>query len=148
MDLKYKVIAVTVVAVGSFAAGRWMAPTKVETKVVEVEKIVTVKEEQKRKDKKTVITKKPDGETTTVITEITDTNTSNKTVDLSLKSEQTKKEMSTSKVTVSALAGFSLTNPSGLLYGVSISKPVLGPLTLGVFGFQDKRVGFSIGFTF
>lgn len=56
-----------------------------------------------------------------------------------------------SKVTVSFMAGpsFSLTNGLGpLVYGGSITKPVLGPITVGVWGLSNGTGGVSLGFTF
>jgi hypothetical protein len=69
--LKYwKVLAILLLCLGSFAAGRWATPTPVQT-----DKTLTIQDTNKhesieaKNDKVTVITKKPDGSITTTITD-------------------------------------------------------------------------------
>ena len=70
---KYLIIAgaIVLIALVAFAYGRYSAPEKIKivekTKVVEVEK----KQQNEKKDVVTVVTKKPDGTTTTTITDKT-----------------------------------------------------------------------------
>ena len=83
-----------------------------------------------------VRTKKPGGETKTVVTEEINSNT--KTI--------TKPPP---KLNVSALAGIdtatSLLKP---IYGISISKEFMGPITVGAYGLTNGVVGLSVGVNF
>ncbi len=139
-----------------FAAGRNTAPTKVkiETKVVEVEKKSekTNTDKAKHKETTTVVVKNKDGSTTTTTKVVEDDKDKSKTTehdDTSI-SQSTSKEITKGQgVTISVMAGMtlnSLTTPPD--FGVSITKPVLGPLTLGIFAFRSGLVGSSVGLTF
>ena len=154
-------LSVTVMAVGAYVMGRYATPPKVVTvtKIVTVEKKVDTStvDDKKQRHKKVTITEivKPDGtkEVTTVITDDTESDNKKNTTDTTdiSKSETDKKEVtnSASRVTISALGGASLSFGSNpLIYGASISKPVLGPLTLGVWGLSNATGGLSIGLTF
>lgn len=160
MSSKVKVIVAAVALVASYGAGRWSAPTKVVTQTVtkEVEK----KQEQVRQntdqDKHKVVTVKqvikPDGsqETDTTTTEDITTNKQyqNTTQTKIDESQSTTKEVTrdTAKVTVMALGVVNVTSPTGIDYGIGISKPILGPLSVGLMGFESARVGLQIGLTF
>lgn len=161
INQKTKIIAVSVALLASFAAGRYATPDKVVTitKTVETDKKsdVTKTDINKKTRKKIVIveTKKPDGtdQKTTTITDATDTNNKSDSVksDISKKDDETSKTVTKGdKVTISMLAGaqFNVTNGSPLLYGGSITKPVLGPITLGIWGLSNASGGFSLGLTF
>lgn len=155
MDLKYKILIVTVVLVGTFALGRYTVPEKIkiETKVVEVVKEVKVTDTKQDAHKHTVITEVslPSGEkkkTTEIVYDSSKERDSHTVID------DTKKESSTetvvkgdSKVSISLLGGLKLDNRTPV-YGASISKPVLGPLTIGIWGLSDSSCGASIGVTF
>ncbi len=148
---KYKVGAVVVGLTTAFAFGRYSVPEKIkiETKVVEVEKKVVTVVRDKHKNTKIVDVVKPDGskETTTTVIEDTVTDRKSKetgTTNAASSSETTKGD---SKVTISALGGYDL-NSSKLVYGLSLTKPILGPIALGVFGLSNKTLGFSLGLTF
>lgn len=145
MSTKIKVIIVFVSLLVSFAAGRYSVPEKIkiETKVVEVEK---KKEDIKKHRRKTTITDK-DGSTTTII----DTTIEKKSdEDISLqKDTTTEKVRGDSKVSLALMSGIDVTNPQkGLVYGVSVQKPVLGPITIGLWGFNTGTMGASVGLTF
>lgn len=155
MKLSYKIIIVIVGAAGAFAAGRWTLPEKIktETKIVEVEKKTTEKSKnvQKRKKKITKTIVKSDGskEITEEETEDTDTKTDVKKITEKEKDTEKSKEVvnSTSKITISALAGYDFTNTK-VVFGASITRPILGPLTFGIFGLTNLSFGGSIGLTF
>lgn len=140
----------------AFAFGRFSAPAKVktETKIVEVEKKTEKTNTDKQTHKKTEIVTiiKPDGtkETHTVITDNSDAKSKQSETDNTSITEDKTKEVtySQSKVTVSALAGFNIFSPSLPDYGLSITKPVLGPITVGIFGFRSGMAGCSVGLTF
>lgn len=161
MSLKLKIIVSIVILLTVFAAGRYSAPSKVVVQTHEV--IREVKVEQKSTDAdtdahtQTVTTqiKRPDGtvETTTQTTQ--DSHTQDKTTDKVVDKssgvlDSTKTTIyGNSKVTINGAIKVSLTNPfAPPAYGVSISRPILGPATLGAFVFSDKQVGFSLGLTF
>lgn len=152
---KYLLLALALIT--AYAFGRFSAPEKVkiETKVVEVEKKTEKKDVDKQLHKKTTtITEiRPDGTKiiTVVSTDESQTKTKERKIDESVKiGEQTKEVTnSTSKVTVAALAGV---NPfdlnRGVDFGASVSRPVIGPITVGVFGFKSGMMGASVGLTF
>lgn len=151
MDTKYKVIIVVVTLTAAFAAGRYTVPEKikVETKVVEVEKKVTDIQKDTKKKTTVVETVKPDGskQVTTVIDEDSSTDKKSQT-DKDTTSDTTKVvESGTQKVTISALGGIDI-NKTVPVFGASITKPVLGPLTLGLFGLSSGVGGASVGLTF
>ena len=71
-----------------------------------------------------------------------------KTVDKSTKTETKEIEKSSSKLTISLLGAVNVTDPGLPTYGIAITRPILGPITVGAFGFQNGLVGVSIGLTF
>lgn len=162
---KQKVIFVVAYTAAAVAVGRFSLPAKIvtEIKTVEVEKKTVDKKEDlnthKKIKRKTVEKTKPDGEKTTTTVEVDEdvvnSITDNKTTDSKEKTTDDKKEVTyaTSKVTISALAGANIFNVGNsgvnpLVYGINISKPILGPLTLNAFGFNSGLVGFGLGLTF
>lgn len=161
METKTKVFLVSIALLASFAAGRFLAPTKVvtETKIVEVEKKTensnTTVDKNRRKRTEIHEITHPDGrkEVITIITDETDTkkNTDSSSSSETSKNEETRKEVvrSDSKVSLSALGGIKLNNPSeGVVYGASVSKPVIGPISIGVWGLSNSTAGASVGLSF
>lgn len=153
MTTKWKIAIAGIALLTSFAAGRWLAPEKIKT----VKEIVTVKEKQKvrivEKDvhRTTTITEYPDGRKVTVIqddsTQSSNTDSSSRTNTNSR--ETTEITRGTSKVTISALGGVSLlSDPLVTVWGVSVTKPILGPVTVGAWGLSNKHYGGSLGLTF
>lgn len=158
MSTKEKVVLSVVVVVVAFASGRYLAPTKVVTKTetVEVVKQVDAKTSEADRDKHkattTTETVQPDGTKTITTTTTEDSVTHKQASDVS-SSESTKateafKEVirSSDKVTISALAAFSL-NDLKPIYGTSVYKPILGPFGLGVgaIGLTNTTVFVSLG---
>lgn len=160
MKTRYKVIIMIVSLATAYAFGRFSAPEKIkiETKVVEIEKkdkkIAKDIEKNKRKDTKTVRITKPTGEKVVIIREIEDSSLDVKTrsneKEEKLKAEASKKEeqKTQGRVTVSVLGGVDITNPNKIIYGGSVTKPILGPVTIGLFGLTDGVCGGSIGLQF
>lgn len=156
MGNKTKVIIAAVALLGAFAAGRWAAPekVKVEKVIVEVEKKTSEKDAKKSTKKTTTTTKitHPDGrieESTTVVEETVRESSKSETTDKGkTESETTEITRSSSRVTVSGLGAFSLSNGSGPIYGASITKPILGPITVGAFYLTPGILGGSLGLTF
>lgn len=131
------IISILIYLGAAFAAGRYFAPTKTIT----VEKDV-VREVIKVEHQTTIITKTPDGKTVTTIVKDTNTQTDEKSKTNS-KEEIGKKD----SVHISLLVGTAVSFPLAVspIYGISISKNFIGPLSLGVFGMTNKTVGISIG---
>lgn len=134
-------IIVAVLLAAAFAGGRFLSPEKIVTKTVTVE----VEKTNTKQDSVVIKVTKPDGtitETTTTKTETeTITNTNNKTETIT----QNKK----SSLNVNALAGINVTNPSGgIVFGAHVSKQLLGPISIGLFGLSNGTAGVSVGLQF
>lgn len=142
-----------------FASGRYTIPEKVVTKTVTVE--VEKKSDDMDVDTKndthnqvtTITDVKPDGEkitTTTTTHDISsDVNKDDKKITDNNKSDENMKETThaSDKITLSAIGGLDLRTFQPI-YGASLTKPVLGPLTLGLFGLSNGSCGLSVGVTF
>ncbi len=130
----------------SFAAGRYTTPEKIviQKEIVEVEKKV----EDKRKEiVKTEVTH-PDG--TKEITTKTVVDSTTKTDSTKTDKELEERTAASSKVSISALVGapLSLSGPITPVYGGHIHRPLLGPISLGLWGLSNATAGVSIGLTF
>lgn len=155
MDIKKKIAIIIVLCVTSYAVGRYGTPTKIVTKTVEVEKKIFVENKKENivdhSKKKVVVVQKPDGTKVTTITVKSDIDTNQQTSEKELTDIKISKESSkiydSSKVTLSALAGFDF-RLGQMVYGGMVSKPVLGPFTLGAFMLSTPIVGLSVGLTF
>lgn len=157
---KIGAIVVAILLVCSFAVGRYTTPVKVktETKIVtvtkEVEKKSTDNKKERHKNTTTTEVTHPDGtkETTTVVTDDTDSENKTNSVAKSESSTTTdvKKEVtrSSSPVTLSILGGTSFNSFGQPIYGGSLTKPLLGPLTVGFWGLSNGTGGVSLGLTF
>jgi hypothetical protein len=134
----------------AFAVGKYSNSGPEYSEVIKyVDREVVVKD----KEVKTVVTevqvKEPDGkETKTTITE-----TESKTI-----TTKEKSELSQSQVTITptyvdqyyvqVMAGVSKDNLVVPFYGASVSRKILGPFTLGVFGLTNMTGGVSLGVSF
>lgn len=162
MQTKYKVIIGVVALVVAFAFGRYSAPESVH-EVKETTETAT-KEKNKEKatekhthdaSKVTVITK-PDGtkEVTHEFTHDEDTSrkSSSNTSETVAKTDKEEKDITYkgSKLTLSALAGakVNFSEPLTPAYGGMIQKEVLGPISVGAFGFSNGMAGVSVGVSF
>ena len=146
-------IAILISILVGYAAGRFTAPHKVvtETKEVIVTKEVEVIAKNDHKKTKVTETDKPDGTKTIVTTIVDDSNESD--------SKQTDtKDSKESKVTVysndrhnlSLAVGSTLKLP-GLFsprFGAIYTIDVLGPISVGAFGFTDRSFGVTLGLSF
>jgi len=111
--------------------------TQVQTQVVDhtVTKIVEVKAKDGT-DTKTTTIKQDDH---------TDTDSDTKQI---AHVETTVTPPKRSAVNISLLGATNVRNPTALAYGVSVSKEVLGPLTVGAFGLTNGIIGVSVGLNF
>jgi hypothetical protein len=154
--MKTKLIQFILVALVAFAFGRWAAPTKVitETKTVEVEKSKETKSVDKDVHKVTKVkTKKnKDGseETETVTEEDTSTKSDAKksASDVSSSENREEKTYGSPRTFVGVSSKLNLSGPQYVSYGAIVVRPIIGPITIGVFGFMDGTVGGSVGLTF
>src|SRR5689334_20262072 len=145
MTIKTKVIISISVIILAFATGRFSVPTSTKETKVELlaEKVNLVKKTKKKKHTVIVETTKPNGEKEKR-TEITYNSSNNVQKDSDKKSEisTTKQVTRASEVTVSVLLGGSFSNLTPV-YGLSVTKPVLGPVTVGIWGLQSGILGGS-----
>lgn len=148
-DFFKKLIGGIVLAALLIAIGRFTAPEKVrvETKTITVE----VEKEKQATDTKTKTVENDNKDGSKTITTVTDTSTHTTTnTDIDTKSDSVK-ETTYAKdgVTISALAGIDVTNPSkGFVYGASLSKPILGPISIIVEGQSNKVISVGLGLKF
>lgn len=124
-----------------FAIGRYTAPDhiKIETKIVTVEKEV-----EKETHKTTVTVEKPDG---TKETTVTDNSVVKTKTDSVSNSNLTDKILSKSTLNVSGLIGASYA-PFNPVYGVMVTKSIVGPFTGGLWVTTGISGGISLGLNF
>ncbi len=144
---RYWALTLIPVAALAFALGIYVTPDKVrvETKIVEVVKQVEVERE---KHKETTVTEHPDGSKETKTVEDTKTQ---KNTEETKDSNTAVKESEThpaNKLTISALGGFQTYNAFYPVYGLSISRPLIGPIVIGLWGITPGVVGVSLGLSF
>lgn len=123
----------------AYATGRYAKPDKIVTKTV------TVEVEKTRINENKVIVEKinKDGTKTTTTHVITKTETDTKIQSKNDSVVQNNK----SPLNVSLLAGYDFNNVN-LVYGVHVSKQLLGPVSIGIFGLTNKTIGMSAGLQF
>jgi hypothetical protein len=92
----------------------------------------------------TVIITAPDGKKTTTQTTEIDTHVSTDTK----KSVDTIVPAKKPVLNFSVLAGDQLNSPFKFVYGVSVSKEVLGPINVGLFALTNSTIGVSVGLNF
>lgn len=137
MSTKTLIITGLVIAASSFLAGHYLATNGV-SKSITTEQEDTTKITDKNKKVVEVIA--PDG-TRTITTE-----ENSRTV---LEKEKIKQVvLKRDTLNVSVLAGVDSLNSFKPIYGLSVSKQFVGPVTIGLFGFTDSRIGVSLGVNF
>lgn len=157
MTTKLQIIIGVCLLLGGVAVGRYTAPTKtvvkVETKEVIKEVVVTTKGETKyiKNDLVTKIVEivNKDGSSTKTTYIVDKGSTLNEikefqSIDLS-KTTETKKETITENKRSVNINGMVYLKDMKPEYGLHISKQFLGPISIGAFGMQDKRVGLTVG---
>lgn len=134
----------------SFAMGKYSnQKPEISTKINDktVEQVDTDRQDHSQ----TVIvhTKTPDGTEKTTTTIKTDIDTRTKDKDTTTIAE-TQVVSSTSRDlwTISAMVGLNPMAGPVPTYGAQVSKKVLGPINVGVFGFTNGLIGASVGVTF
>lgn len=145
---KYQIIIGALALLVAFAVGRFLAPTKVKTEVKTVYVEKKTEDQKVQKHIQTVIVQKPDGSKETKITE--DDNSDTKTAESNQTVKQEDKEVirGTGKTYIAALAGLSISNFGQPVYGASVARSVLGPITVGAWGLTNGTAGLSVGLSF
>lgn len=152
-----QILIITAVAlVSGVAIGRFLTPTKVETRTILQESKLDTKDSdlERNRHKETVVkeTVRPDGTKKTTSRTVEDSNTKQKKAETSVavKTEEKSKvvENDSSRVTVMGLAAIDVRNPGKIDYGLMVCRPILGPFTLGAFGYKSGTVGVSFGLQF
>lgn len=135
MSQKSKYLLIALAIVVAFCAGRYTTQKpEIKTEVKESKNV--------KKDTRTITTrtKLPDGTVTTV----TKRDTTSQTESVKESKSETK---SSAKTTVTGLFGYDFKNKTEV-YGGSVSRQFLGPLSLGAFGLTNGIAGLSIGLEF
>lgn len=135
--MKYKIISILILVVTAFAYGRYSVNTNTETKT----NTETTKNTNTHKE--TTISKDKNGNE---ITKIVEDTVSKKIKDSEVNVEQQIQKRNA--LNISALVGTGLFNGLAPVYGASISKEFIGPVTLGLFGLTNGIVGVSLGLNF
>lgn len=129
--MKYKIVIAISILLLAFAVGRYTAPKSVSTSETQIVDNTI---------KHTTIVKTPDGHETTTIDEHTTEHETQRQTETIIPKRST--------VNISALIGTELTHGIQPLYGLSVSKEVLGNITAGVYGLNNGILGVSIGLNF
>lgn len=144
MKLQYKILAAIIALAVSFGIGYYATPTKIQEKVkIEYkDSKVEVKTKIVYRDKIT----KPDGTVIEKEVEKEDTNTEEK----SEGSQQSEKIATKDTGLVLGLLGIvDVAKPTdGVKYGVSVSKRVLGAVTVHGLVTDKREIGAGIGWSF
>lgn len=140
---KSTLVAVTIVIIVAFALGRLSAPD-----VSTTSSQTTNTEKHQDKDVHEVVeeTHLPDG--TVKVKKTIDSSTKTDVEKSSTKQTEKIVAPTGSKVNVSGIIandGFRSLTP---IYGVSVSKEIIGPITAGVFGLTNGIIGASVGINF
>lgn len=149
MSLKYKIIGGAVFTLLVFTLGRYSVSSPT-IKTTEDQTIASNTDKDKDTHKQTTTTtvEEPNGEKKTTTTTNEDIiSTTHKTEDVATHLEQTITPPKTNTLNVSALAATSFSELKPL-YGLSVTKQVIGPITAGAFGLNNGIVGISLGLSF
>lgn len=155
MTTKVKITIFIVSLLVSFAGGRWLAPIKIKTeiKTIEVEKKTSDLNQDKDKHLKTTVTEITKSDGTKIKTSVTTDDTSThtdiiKTDDSERFTDKTKEvTRSSSRTNLYLFGGYDFT-PKSPVYGGMVSRDVLGPISIGVWGLSDLTFGASVGISF
>jgi len=129
----------------AYLLGRHHAPDRVvtEVKTVYVDRIVESEQENKTETVTEKIKELPSGEKLTVRKIKTQSQKeSKKDTSSKITQELNKIEVSQDYTSLKVLVDIDRN------FGLSVSRKVLGPLEIGLFGFTDGRIGASVGIQF
>lgn len=140
MENKIKYASIAVSLLLAFAVGRYSGQKpaiKETTKTEDTKKSTTDTETH------TVIVNNPDGSSVTTI----DSHTKEKEHETSKSATVVAIEAVKSHVNIALLGGYD-TKTNTQLIGAQVYKQMLGPVTIGAFGFNNGLVGLSVGVSF
>lgn len=142
MTIRTKILLTVLAMVVSFAAGNYTAQRITKTESV---KSVDSTDTTIKTTTTTTTTKDKEGKETT--TTKTDTITAIKEKEV-IKSNKNETEVSKRALLNVSLLGAITQNESKPIYGISVSKSFIGPITMGAFGLTNGIFGISIGLNF
>ena len=149
MTIRTELLVASIGLLTAFAAGRYSVSAP-EVKTDQTSSSVDNKQTDKNSHVQTIIVtiKDPSGaeKTTTTITKDTTTQVKDKDV-LNTTFAQDVIPPKRNTLNVYALAGVDVKTP-GVVYGVSVTKQVLGPISVGAWGLTSGIVGVSLGLSF
>lgn len=132
-------------ALGRYSSQQSMVETTANTQSVDRKQT----EEQDHTQTVVVYTKNPDGAEKTITTINNDIDTKTKDVDKTTASTvENITPQNKDKWQVSALVGVPITTGFVPIYGIHVTKEILGPINIGAFGFTNGLVGISVGLAF
>lgn len=151
LSTKTKVIISVVVVAGAFASGRYSVQKPTIQSTTTITEAAKTNENMNTHTKTTITeTKQPNGtDTTTTVIDQVANDTKQSTDDISSKASFTSTPPKTSTLNISVLGANDFSK--GLIaptYGVSVTKQVWGPLSIGGFGLMNGVVGVSVGLSF
>jgi hypothetical protein len=150
MDFKYKLGIGILALLTAFAVGRYSVSSP-SVSTTENKQVTDNKQTDKDIHEKTTTTstKKPNGEVQTVTVEVKDiVSKADENTNTREQIQQTVSPTKHNTLNVSGLFALQPSNSLRPLYGVSITKEILGPVTVGVFGLTNSTLGVSIGLSF
>lgn len=150
MTIRTKTLAAILALLVAFASGRYSVNQIASSTTLKTAESDT--KSQKDKDVHTITTttttKDPSGKQVTTTTTDTTAETRSTKDQVTKSVDQTSVVMQKqSKLNLSVLGGIDIRSRTPV-YGASITKQFLGPITLGVFGLTNGTVGASIGIDF
>lgn len=144
MAFKYKILILLMSLLASFSIGRYTS-RPADTSKKETTETDINKDSSQDIHKITIIVKDPDGKETTTITEDTESREkeTQKTVEKLVEESKSRRDL----INVSVLASTEFGKVQPIL-GFSANKELIGPITVGAFGFVNGVVGLSVGVNF
>ena len=137
------ILLVALTLLVGFAFGRYLTPTKLKIKTKVITHTVYINHNNIVTITHTV--KEPNG---TIITNTKTTDKSTQTqIGVSKENNSITRTASKPNWKIEGLAGLKW-GSSGPVYGIGVSKRILGPIFVGGWGLSDKTVGVSVGIDF
>jgi hypothetical protein len=133
----------------SFDLGRYtVSAPETKTETSQTTNTDTESNKDTHKETTTITEKQPDGATTTTTKIVEDTVTKKDTeTKTDSHTEQTVTPPKLNTLNLSVLAGIDLSRQTPV-YGASVNKQLLGPITIGLFGLTNGTIGASVGLNF
>jgi hypothetical protein len=135
--------------VAGMLAGRYSAPEKIKVETVTVTKEVVIHAESKRLKKRKRIVESVDQNGRPLketLIETVEASQGTTTASRDTTAKESKEIENRRGVSASLLIGLPLTEIArGPVYGAALSKPFIGPFTLGVWGLSNLTFGFAVG---